>query len=121
MVYPSGSELGRCTGLASLRTRWGGTIVRMHGDENPNTCPPSTTWAFKRVKVSTPRRGQQQRVRSTSFEALPPHPPRSKLSVTVVYRGGPECWWEITARGKTVRRPGALALHDVLRDIYRMP
>lgn len=37
------------------------------------------------------------------------------MQVTVVYRGGSECWWELRARGVVVRRPGSMALHDVLQ------
>lgn len=40
--------------------------------------------------------------------------PRDPLTVTITYRGGPECWWEIRARGTVIRRPGSVALHDVL-------
>nr|CRY96850.1 hypothetical protein [uncultured prokaryote] len=40
--------------------------------------------------------------------------PREPLTITVTYRGGSECWWELRARGVTIRRPGSLSLHDVL-------
>lgn len=93
----------------------------MPDDTDPNTCPPSTTWEWKTVRIrKRPQGRKQQRAKRTSFSELGPYPPREALMVKVRYRGGPECWWEITARGKTVRRPGVLALHDVLRDIYRM-
>jgi hypothetical protein len=35
----------------------------------------------------------------------------------VTYRGGAEAWWSIKARGRVWRRPGTLALHDVLQDV----
>lgn len=40
--------------------------------------------------------------------------PRDPLTIVVTYRGGAECWWEIKAWGVTIRRPGSVALHDVL-------
>ena len=40
--------------------------------------------------------------------------PRDPLTITVTYRGGPECWWELKARGVTIRRPGSVSLHDAL-------
>lgn len=43
--------------------------------------------------------------------------PRENLTITVRYRGGPECWWEIKARGETVRLPGYVHLHDALMAI----
>lgn len=43
--------------------------------------------------------------------------PRDPLQVTVKYRGGPECWYEIKARGATVRVPGHVALHDLMLTI----
>lgn len=40
--------------------------------------------------------------------------------MSVTYRGGPECWWEIKARGEVWRVPGVIALHDVMRHIERL-
>lgn len=38
--------------------------------------------------------------------------------MTVRYRGGPECWYEIRTRGGIIRRPGVLGIHDLMTDIY---
>lgn len=43
---------------------------------------------------------------------------RSPLTLTVTYRGGSEGWYEVRARGRTYRRPGWVAIHDLMRDIY---
>jgi hypothetical protein len=42
-----------------------------------------------------------------------------KRPVTVVlkYRGGPEGWVEVRARGRIWRRPGFTAIHDVLIEV----
>jgi hypothetical protein len=45
--------------------------------------------------------------------------PRDPLTITVVYRGGGECWYQVVSRGRTLRFPGAMALHDVMRAIYK--
>jgi len=92
----------------------------MHDDSESNICPPSTTWAYRKVKIKTPARAADTARRSRStFRSLARRPLRDTTTLTVKYRGGPECWWEIRARGVTVRRPGWLALHDVLREIYQ--
>lgn len=36
----------------------------------------------------------------------------------MTYRGGSEMWWQLEARGRVWRRDGAIALHDVLQDIF---
>jgi hypothetical protein len=43
--------------------------------------------------------------------------PRKPLEITIKYRGGPECWWEVRARGVTLRRPGHMAIHDLFVEI----
>lgn len=43
--------------------------------------------------------------------------PRHELEVRISYRGGSEAWWTVRARGRVWRRPGTLALHDVLMDV----
>lgn len=39
------------------------------------------------------------------------------MTITIKYRGGAECWYEIRARGSLGRFHGATALHDVMREI----
>jgi len=62
--------------------------------------------------------GPQQARRPKGTPSLPPKNPRDRMGVTISYRGGPEAWWQIEARGRVWRRPGCLALHDVLQEIY---
>lgn len=82
-------------------------------------CAPSTTWTWRRVRVSS---GAPQPGRAPGEAGH--HAPlarrnrREPLTLSVSFRGGPECWWEIKARGRTWRRPGSLALHDVLSQLY---
>jgi hypothetical protein len=48
---------------------------------------------------------------------MPYRNPRDPLSITVKYRGGPEAWYEIHARGSMGRFPGYVSLHDALSEI----
>lgn len=81
----------------------------------------STTWRYERVKIASPpeARGSARRSRTTSgFYRLPPWNWRRKpLHLTVKYRGGPACWFEIHARGEVLRVTGDRALYDVIRHI----
>lgn len=42
---------------------------------------------------------------------------REPITIRIRYRGGAEAWWEIEARGQTLRRPGHVAIHDLFREI----
>lgn len=42
---------------------------------------------------------------------------RKPLTMTVQYRGGPECWFEIHSRGGVLRVEGVLALVDVMKEL----
>lgn len=45
--------------------------------------------------------------------------PRTRsLNLTVAWRGGPESWWLVTARGRHGVFPGHLALEDVMAAVF---
>lgn len=91
----------------------------MASEEVPNERSTSTTWRWQRVKIATPPQAEgTARAKRAPITSLLPWPRDRKMTLTVKYRGGSQCWWEITARGRTIRRPGVLALHDVLSDLY---
>lgn len=80
---------------------------------------PSTTFAWKRVKMpATRRRPNVTASQSPSRPALARWDGREPLTVLVTYRGGAEAWYEVKARGRTYRFPGVTALHDALERIY---
>lgn len=82
---------------------------------------PSTTWAWKRVKIARPPEAKQHRpAKRGRWWYLQPWPRSKPLPMTVKYRGGPECWYEIHGRGSVGRFPGHTALHDVMSEIMRM-
>lgn len=43
------------------------------------------------------------------------------MTVTLKYRGGPEGWIEVRARGRIVRRPGYVALLDLWHELAAWP
>lgn len=91
----------------------------MAATDDANDCTASTTWVWRRVRVSTPPQAQQNRPSGArSLSKLGVWPRRKTLHLEVKYRGGPEAWYEIRARGVTLRMPGATALHDVMRTLY---
>jgi len=82
---------------------------------------PSTRWAFKRVRVGRPPEATGTvRAQRAHRYALPKRDPRVPLTVTVKYRGGPECWYEIQARGTVWRFPGWVSLHDAMEQVNRL-
>jgi len=80
-----------------------------------NNRPPSTTWRWETRRVRVPPEATRAASpEATRLSRLYARDRRKPLQVTITYRGGAECWWELRARGKVVRQPGAMALHDVL-------
>lgn len=81
----------------------------------------STTWGFRRVEIKPPARAKAQPERSEDRKALlrrlRQREMRKPLEISVRYRGGPECWWEIVARGRVWRFPGYVSLHDALAHV----
>jgi len=82
---------------------------------------PSTTWAWKRVKIASPPEARVTGARKGGrWWYLPPWPRSRPLPITIKYRGGPECWYEIHGRGAEGRFPGHTALHDVMSEVMRL-
>lgn len=81
--------------------------------EPSNISPPSTTWVWERRKVRAAPTGPAARRAKPGLKSLSQRDPRQPVTITITYRGGAECWWELRARGQIVRLPGHLAVHDV--------
>lgn len=80
----------------------------------------STTWEWRRVKMSrAPQASGDRRPKGGRWWFLPPWNPRKPLTITVRYRGGPECWFEVKSRGGFGRFPGHVALIDVMREVWQ--
>lgn len=69
--------------------------------------PVSTTWRGSGEKIArAPQATQDSRPQGVRLRGLPRRDPRTPLGATLTWRGGPEAWVEIRARGATVRVPG---------------
>lgn len=96
---------------------WAGHRRVMTMEPEPNVGTPSTTWEWRRVKMQRPPEAKERAERSESSSLLPW--PRSKpVTVVLKYRGGPECWVEVRARGRIWRRPGHTAVYDLLTEVF---
>ncbi len=83
---------------------------------------PSTRYEWRRVKIepaARPHRAQRERseldVAVGTARRARRGLPKSRTGVLVTWRGGPECWWELSYAGRTVRVTGFVALHDAMR------
>lgn len=80
----------------------------------------STTWVSEQRKIASPPQAKEHRASAaSSLLGLLPWPRRKPMVLSIKFRGGPECWYEVRARGRTIRRPGVIALHDLMRELYR--
>ncbi len=90
-----------------------------------NGCSSSTTFVWKKVKITAPPRPKEPR-RAKRVTQTPPPQARNGLvpdlrapkTVQVRARGGAELWWEITWGGVTRRFPGHVVLQDVLVCVF---
>lgn len=93
-------------------------VDRARRDPDTGVELPSTRWVTTRRKITSPPKADSaSSAARTSTQSLAARNPRDPLQVTIVYRGGPEAWVEIRARGRVYRRPGWLDIFSVLDDI----
>jgi hypothetical protein len=79
---------------------------------------PSTTYAWRKVKMKPPPAGHQTvRAKRGRWHGLPTWPRHRQLRIEVTYRGGAESWWLVKARGRHGVFPGCLALDDVMAQV----
>lgn len=90
----------------------------MDETQESNNCTPSTTseWEWAKIK-RRPQGPRSAAPQASSLRGLARRDAREPLTVTMRYLGGQECWIELKARGRTVRRPGHRALVDVLQEL----
>lgn len=78
----------------------------------------STTWEWRKVKMKPPPAGHGRvRAKRGRWYGLAQWPRRRSLTLTVAYRGGPESWWLVTARGRHGVFPGSAYLEDVMASV----
>ncbi len=79
---------------------------------------PSTTWEWRRVKIRRPPEAHKgSAAKPHRWQSLPRRNARERLILTVSHRGGPESWWQIESRGRTVRMPGWLSIDELFGEI----
>jgi hypothetical protein len=90
----------------------------MSDDDEGYTGSASTRWEWRQVKIGRAAGGQKAREpKARRWFHRSKRNPREPLSLTIKYRGGAECWYEVHARGEVGRFPGVVALHDVMSEI----
>jgi hypothetical protein len=86
--------------------------------DNKNTRSGSTTWVHQPDRIRRDPAPQAKRAAGSSrWSRLTRRRAEERLTITVKYRGGAECWYHVEARGSGGAFPGVMALHDVMREI----
>ena len=86
--------------------------------EATNASLPSTTWEWRQVRIRRPPEAHSGSQPKAGFwKRFPKRNPREPLKISVSYRGGPECWYEVHARGSVGRYPGYRSIHEIMSDI----
>lgn len=81
--------------------------------------PPSTTWVWRKTKIApAPQATRNSQPKAARWYHMRARDRRKPLTLTISYRGGPEQWFEIHARGSVGRFPGWVVLSDVMGAIY---
>jgi hypothetical protein len=78
----------------------------------------STTWRSEMRRVARRPEGPSSASTEGRPSPLSARDLREPLTMTVRYRGGPEAWFEVKARGRSWRFPGCTALYDALVTVY---
>jgi hypothetical protein len=85
-----------------------------------NVCSVSTTFEWKRVRVSRPpEANSRERRKAPRWFGRPPWNRRDPITLKISYRGGAECWIEVHARGSVGRYPGHTQVIDLMKDIWQ--
>lgn len=86
--------------------------------DGKNTRSGSTTWRHVPDRIRKDPAPQAKRPAGSSrWSRLARRRSEERLTITIKYRGGSECWYHIEARGSGGAFPGSRALHDVMREI----
>lgn len=92
----------------------------MAAHQESNERSASTTYEWRKVKISGARRDGQARLpKAGRFRGLPRRNGSARLTLTISHKGGSESWWLIEARGRTATFPGHRCLDDVMAEINR--
>ncbi len=90
--------------------------VPAHTDNR--TGVPSTTFQWRKVKMKPPPAGHDTaRAKRGRWSRFSTWPRRRSLTIEIVWRGGPESWWLVKARGSHGVFPGHMAIEDVMAQV----
>lgn len=82
----------------------------------------STIWEWRKVKMKPPPAGHKTaRAQRGRWRHLRQWPRTQGITLTVAYRGGPESYWLVTARGSHGVFPGHACLEDVMHQVFSEP
>lgn len=102
-----------------MRERFGRYHSGVPTNEDCEQAFPSTMWEFRYVKMKRrPQGSTTARAQRGPFKGLSRWPRTSRLTVTIVHRGGSESWWLVSARGTQGAFPGWMALEDVMAVVH---
>ncbi len=80
----------------------------------------STRWRPVRETIASGAAGTRQHPRSGyRWFGCYRWPRDQKLTLTITYRAGAECWYLVEGRGRKGVFPGVVALHDVLQEVMQ--
>jgi len=90
----------------------------MDTTQDANTSLESPRWEWRRVKMRRPAGGHSDsRPKGGRWRWVGPRDPRQPLTLSIKFRGGPECWYEVHARGQVGRFPGYVSIHEIMDEI----
>lgn len=73
-------------------------------------------WETRRVR-KRPQGQKRGTPKASRWSRYTARPRRERITLTVHYRGGAECWYQVEARGSMGRFHGATSLHDVMEEV----
>lgn len=87
------------------------------GSPGEHTFPSTTSeWEWRKIK-RRPQGTDTARAKRGRWYGLATWPRRRTLSIQITWRGGPESWWLVKARGRHGVFPGFLSIEDVMAAV----
>lgn len=95
------------------------TLKSMPFPHGEASLPPSTTWEWRRVKVSeAPQAPRAQRAAGAPHAFKPATNRRVNTILEIAFKGGAESQWYVKCRGSRYTLPGWMCLEDVMALVH---
>ena|SRR5918995_6424271 len=89
--------------------------------DNSNRGSSSTTFEWRRVKISRPPEAtRDSAAKRHRWRRFPKRNARDPITVRIWLRGGAEAWVAVSGRGETNFYPGVTSVYDILADINQL-